>query len=83
LETELSGSGLQNSAKIVLLVLRSLKIADFRTLERETGLSKRSLLYAVKALKSIDLIDIQICLSDTRRRFYCIRINETPATAGI
>lgn len=76
LETELMGLGLQNSAKLVLLVLQRLRIADFNTLERETGLSKRSVLYAVKALRNVALIDIQICLNDTRKRFYCIRIRE-------
>ncbi len=64
------------SARLVFMVLKQLRIADFRTIEMESGLSKRSVLYAVKRLREMGLIDIQICLNDTRKRFYCIRIKE-------
>lgn len=76
LEIEFSEFEMPTSARLVLLVLRRLRIADFRTLERETGLSKRSVLYAVKNLRDMKLIDIQICLNDARKRFYCIKIME-------
>ncbi|WP_162509595.1 MarR family transcriptional regulator [Thermogymnomonas acidicola] len=62
------------SAKLVLRVLRELKIATVKRLEEETGLSRRTLMYAIKVLKEAGLIETQICLTDTRKRFYCIRL---------
>lgn len=76
LEIELNDYEIPTSARLVLMVLKRLRIADFRTIEMESGLSKRSVLYAVKRLREMGLIDIQICLNDTRKRFYCIRIKE-------
>ncbi|MHB1709211.1 MAG: MarR family transcriptional regulator [Thermoplasmataceae archaeon] len=76
LEIELNDYEIPTSARLVLMVLKRLRIADFRTIEMESGLSKRSVLYAVKMLREMGLIDIQICLNDTRKRFYCIRIKE-------
>ena len=76
LEIQVNDYEMPTSARLVFMVLKQLRIADFRTIEMESGLSKRSVLYAVKRLREMGLIDIQICLNDTRKRFYCIRIKE-------
>lgn len=62
------------SAKLLLRVLTDKKIARFDELMEETMLSKRTLLYAIKALKELDLVETQICMTDARRRFYCIKL---------
>lgn len=62
------------SAKLLLRVLKDKKISRFDQLMEETLLSKRTLLYAIKTLKELDLIETQICMSDARRRFYCIKL---------
>lgn len=62
------------SARLVLKVLQEKKIARFDELLEETLLSKRTLLYAIKALKELDFIESQICMNDTRKRFYCIKL---------
>jgi len=76
LEIHVNDNEMPTSARLVFMVLKRIRIADFRTIEMESGLSKRSVLYAVKRLREMGLIDIQICLNDTRKRFYCIRIKE-------
>ena len=76
LEIQLNDYEMPTSARLVFMVLKRLRIADFRTIEMESGLSKRSVLYAVKRLREMGLIDIQVCLNDTRKKFYCIRIKE-------
>ncbi|MGP6219921.1 hypothetical protein [Caldiplasma sukawensis] len=48
-----------------------MKIADVKTLIKETGLSKRALMGSLKNLREMELISVKTCLSDTRRRFYC------------
>lgn len=62
------------SAKLLLRVLKDRKIATFDDLMGETMLSRRTLLYAIKTLKELDLIETQVCMTDTRRRFYCIKL---------
>lgn len=62
------------SAKLLLRVLKDNKISRFDELMEETMLSKRTLLYAIKTLKELDLIETQICMNDARRRFYCIKL---------
>lgn len=62
------------SAKLLLRVLKEKKISRFDDLMEETLLSKRTLLYAIKTLKEMDLIETQVCMSDARRRFYCIKL---------
>ncbi len=62
------------SAKLLLRVLKENKISRFEELMEETMLSKRTLLYAIRALKQMDLIETQICMSDARRRFYCVKL---------
>lgn len=62
------------SAKLLLRVLRENKISRFDDLMDETMLSKRTLLYAIRTLKELDLIETQVCMSDARRRFYCVKL---------
>ncbi|WMT51585.1 MAG: winged helix DNA-binding protein [Ferroplasma sp.] len=64
------------STRLVLITLRQFKVARLCQIIESTGLSKRSVLYSVKKLSAMGLIEINICLSDTRQRFYCIKINE-------
>jgi DNA-binding MarR family transcriptional regulator len=64
------------STRLVLIALRHFKVARLCQLIENTGLSKRSVLYSVKKLSAMGLIEVNICLSDTRQRFYCIKINE-------
>ncbi|MCL4356900.1 MAG: MarR family transcriptional regulator [Candidatus Thermoplasmatota archaeon] len=59
------------SSRLILITLRSIKIADVKTLMKETGLSKRTLMGSLKHLKEESLINVKTCLTDTRRRFYC------------
>lgn len=63
-----------NSAKLLLRVLKEKKISTFDELKEETMLSRRTLLYAIKTLKDLDLIETQVCMSDARRRFYCVKL---------
>jgi hypothetical protein len=56
---------------LILITLKSIKIADVRTLMKETGLSKRALMGSLKHLREESLISVKTCLTDTRRRFYC------------
>ena len=62
------------SAKLVLRVLKELRISDSLTLLNETGLSRRSLMYSVKQLRNLGLVNVQVCLKDSRKRYYCISI---------
>ncbi len=62
------------SAKLLLRVLKENKISRFEELMDETLLSKRTLLYAIKTLKELGLIETQVCMSDARRRFYCVKL---------
>ncbi|WP_298278005.1 MarR family transcriptional regulator [Ferroplasma sp.] len=64
------------STRLVLITLKQFKVARLCQLIESTGLSKRSVLYSVKKLSAMGLIEINICLSDTRQRFYCVKINE-------
>lgn len=57
-------------------VLKAHKILDMKRMLSETGLPRRTLMYAISRLKETGLIDIQICLNDSRRRYYCIRISQ-------
>lgn len=62
---------LSNSAKYILRVLRELKISTIATIQKETGLSRRTIMYSIRELKSRNLVFVQICLTDSRRRYYC------------
>jgi DNA-binding MarR family transcriptional regulator len=74
LETEMLD--LSPSAKLVLWVLKEVKISDLGGLSRKTGLAKRTLMYSIEQLKKLGLVKTQICLKDSRRRYYCISIND-------
>lgn len=62
------------SAKLILKLLSEKKIMRFEELKESTAFSKRTLLYAIKTLREMDLVETQICMNDTRRRFYCIKL---------
>ncbi|MCL4314336.1 MAG: MarR family transcriptional regulator [Candidatus Thermoplasmatota archaeon] len=62
---------LSNSAKYLLRVLKELKVSTIATLQRETGLSRRTIMYSIRELRKRNLVFVQICLSDSRRRYYC------------
>lgn len=62
------------SAKFVLRILQEVKICDLNRLKNESGLSRRALMYALKILGEMDFIETRICLSDTRKRFYCVKL---------
>ncbi len=66
--------GMPNSAKLLLRVLKENKISTFDDLMEETMLSRRTLLYAIKTLRELELIETQVCMTDARRRFYCIKL---------
>ena len=66
LEIQVNDYEMPTSARIVFMVLKRLRIADFRTIEMESGLSKRSVLYAVKRLREMGLIDIKYVLPPCR-----------------
>ncbi|KJE49601.1 MULTISPECIES: hypothetical protein [Acidiplasma] len=65
---------LSPSAKLIYKILEEIKVARLCQLMELTGLSRRTILYSVKSLNKYGLIDITTCLSDTRQRFYCLRI---------
>lgn len=67
-------SDLSPSCKLLLKVLSEIKISDLKTLERETALPRRTLLYSISKLKERGIIEVQVCLNDSRRRYYCFRI---------
>ena len=54
--------------------IRSRKIVRFQDIAGGTGLSKRTILYAIRNLRDLGLIEAQICMNDTRRRFYCLKM---------
>jgi DNA-binding MarR family transcriptional regulator len=62
------------SGKLVLRVIRERKIARLQELRQETMLPQRTLLYAIKILRELGLIETQVCMNDARRRFYCVKL---------
>lgn len=64
------------SARLVLHILRERKILDMKKLLRESGLPRRTLMYAIGRLRETGLIDVQVCLNDSRKRYYCVRITQ-------
>ncbi len=65
---------LPNSALTVLQILSDMKIARFDQLKEKTKLPKRTLLYAIRILRELGMVETQICMNDARRRFYCVKI---------
>lgn len=64
------------SAQHIYDLLRTRKVMQLKDIIKETGLSKRTVLYAIRDLREAGLIEIQICMTDTRRKFYCYRIQQ-------
>lgn len=62
------------SAKLVLRIVQECRICNIDILRKESGLSRRALMYAIKLLGEVDLIETRVCLSDTRKRFYCVKL---------
>ena len=71
MDTILANPGLSNSSNYVLRVLKDLKVATLASIMEETGLSRRTVTYALSELKAGGLIFVQVCLNDSRRRIYC------------
>ncbi len=67
-------NNLSPSTKLIYHILLEVKVARLCQLQEMTGLSKRTILYSVKTLSNLGLIDITTCLNDTRQRFYCLKI---------
>ncbi|MEM0157109.1 MAG: MarR family transcriptional regulator [Thermoplasmataceae archaeon] len=78
LDLHLSGSALK-----VLNVLSSMKIARFEDLKARTGLPKRTLLYSIRVLRDAGIVETQICMSDARRRFYCVKLGSIRGNQSI
>ncbi len=62
------------SLKKVFDFIKDRKVTTLCDIIENTKLSKRTVLYAIKRLESMDLIYVTICLNDARRRYYCINI---------
>ena len=76
MESIVLGQETSKSTVEVFEFIRARKIVRFHDLVTGTGLSKRTLLYSIRTLREMGLIETQICMNDTRRRFYCLRIPE-------
>ena len=68
-------SPLSPSSRLVLRVLYEVKITDLNTLQEETKLPKRTLMYSISQLKKAGMVRTQFCLNDSRKRYYCIAVN--------
>ncbi|MCL5793219.1 MAG: MarR family winged helix-turn-helix transcriptional regulator [Candidatus Thermoplasmatota archaeon] len=66
---------LSPSSRLVLRVLYEVKITDMKTLQEETRLPKRTLMYAISQLRKAGMVRTQFCLNDSRKRYYCISVN--------
>lgn len=76
MENIVLGEEVSKSTLEVFEFIRSRKIVRFQDLISGTALSKRTILYSIRSLREIGLIETQICMNDTRRRFYCLKIPE-------
>lgn len=65
-----AGGGLAPSAKFVLRVLGELGEASFSELLEETGLPKRTLFSALRALRDRGLVEVRQDVGDARKRLY-------------
>ncbi|MCL4341394.1 MAG: MarR family transcriptional regulator [Candidatus Thermoplasmatota archaeon] len=74
MENIVLGQDASKSTLEVFEFIRTRKIVRFQDLVSGTGLSKRAILYSIRSLREMGLIETQICMNDTRRRFYCLRI---------
>lgn len=66
---------MQPSSRLVLKALSTLRVADLNLIQRETGLPRRTVQSALRRLRDLDVISVQNCLSDSRRKFYCYSPN--------
>ncbi|ARM74715.1 winged helix-turn-helix domain-containing protein [Acidianus manzaensis] len=69
-------SSLPCSAKLVYKVLEMKKKLTFNELKEETYLPERTLREALKILKEKGLIETEVCLKDTRSRYYILSETE-------
>lgn len=76
MENIVLGEEVSKSTLEVFEFIRSRKIVRFQDLISGTALSKRTILYSIRSLREMGLIETQICMNDTRRRFYCLKIPE-------
>ncbi|BFH73775.1 helix-turn-helix domain-containing protein [Sulfurisphaera javensis] len=63
---------LSPSARLVLEIISERKIVKFKDLKEITGLSTRTLRYAIKDLKDKGLIKVLPCLEDAREKLYAV-----------
>lgn len=70
METNLPAPRLSNSSKYILRVLKEFKVATIEKIKLETGLSRRGIMYSLRELRESGFIFVQVCLNDSRRRFY-------------
>jgi DNA-binding MarR family transcriptional regulator len=59
------------SSRTVLDALSRAKISTLNAIINETGLPSRTVQLALKNLIELKLVNVRICLNDTRRKFYC------------
>ncbi|MCL5441203.1 MAG: MarR family transcriptional regulator [Candidatus Thermoplasmatota archaeon] len=59
------------SSRTVLDALSRAKISTLNAIINETGLPSRTVQLALKNLIALKLVNVRICLNDTRRKFYC------------
>jgi DNA-binding MarR family transcriptional regulator len=62
---------LSPSCRTVFAALSALKISTQTAIAAETGLPTRTVQLALKNLIALKLVNVRICLNDTRRKFYC------------
>ncbi|MGC8515368.1 MAG: MarR family transcriptional regulator [Thermoplasmata archaeon] len=68
---QLSLSRMPPSSRTVLAALSRTKISTLTAIVVETGLPTRTVQLALKNLTALRLVNVRICLNDTRRKFYC------------
>lgn len=73
-------AGLPPSAKFVFKVLSCGKPMTLDEIIRETGLPPRTVKYALKRLRELELVEAVPCLKDLRRRIYMICYEATGKT---
>ena len=62
------------SSRFVLMILHEKKIATINEIQNRSKLSRRTIMNSIRDLRNLGLIDVHVCLRDTRKRFYCLRI---------
>ena len=67
-------SNLTTSSKFVLMILQEKKIATINEIQNKSKLSRRTIMNSIRDLRDLGFIDVHVCLSDTRKRFYCLKI---------